>query len=171
MVGPGRDVPAPTAGLIDGKDLPAPHLGLESRHHQHTPCPRCGPLASRHTSAPRTLHDRGDVATGRPVALLVTSSSPPGAPGQQSCTLALSALAPPGRQDTNRGMDLAVRVVGEESVPYRPARWPLWRAPRVLVPWATLHHGGEAGGKKGARAPRQRVSGVGAGDGCGLCRG
>jgi hypothetical protein len=75
MFGPGEDVPDSTEGLVNVQDLPAPQLGFYSRHQKHTPCPRCGPLASRHTSEQRTVHDLGDVGTGRPVDLLVTSSS------------------------------------------------------------------------------------------------
>ena len=75
MFGPGEYVPDPTEGIVDVKDLPVPQLGFYSRNHKQTPCPRCGHLASRHTSDQRTLHDLGDVSTGRPVDLLVTDSS------------------------------------------------------------------------------------------------
>ena len=44
--------------------------------------------------------------------------------------------------------DLAVRLVVEDGLPYRPASGPLWRAPRVLVPCATSQNWGEAGGEK-----------------------
>jgi hypothetical protein len=44
-------------------------------NHEHRPCPRCGPLASRHKSGQRTLHDLGDVQTGCPVDLVVPYSS------------------------------------------------------------------------------------------------
>jgi len=74
MFGPGEYVPDPTEGIVDVKDLPAPQLDFYSRSHQQTPCPRCGDLASRHTSDQRTLHDLGDVYTGRPVDLRVTYS-------------------------------------------------------------------------------------------------
>jgi len=60
MFGPGAYVPDSTEGIVDVKDLPVPQLGLYSRNHKHTPCPRCGHLASRHTSDQRTLHDLGD---------------------------------------------------------------------------------------------------------------
>ena len=171
MFGPGEYVPDPTEGIVDVKDLPAPQRGFYSRNHQQTPCPRCGQLASRHTSDQRTLHDLGDESTGRPVDLLVTSSSHHGSHGKKSCSIALSDRAPPGSHDTNRVMDLAVRVVVEERVPYRPASGHLWRDHRVFVPCATIQNWVEAGGKKGARSHRQRVSGVGAGDVFGLCRG
>jgi len=42
------------------------------------------------------------------------------------------------------------RLVVEDGVPYRPARWHLWRDPRVFVPHATIQNWVEAGGKKGA---------------------
>ena len=67
MFGPGEYVPDPTEGIVDGKDLPTPQLVTSNRNHQHTPCPRCGHLASRHTSAQRTFHDRGDLSIGCPV--------------------------------------------------------------------------------------------------------
>src|SRR5712691_13237191 len=60
MFGPGAYVPDSTEGIVDVKDLPVPQLGLYSRNHKHTPCPRCGHLASRPTSDQRTLHDLGD---------------------------------------------------------------------------------------------------------------
>jgi len=65
----------------------------------------------------------------------------------------LSDLAPPGAQYTHRVMDLAVRLVVEDGLPYRPASWHLWRDHRVFVPFATIQNWVEAGGKKGAGAP------------------
>jgi hypothetical protein len=65
---------------------------------------------------------------------------------------ALSEVAPPGSQSTHRVIALAVRLVVEDGVPYRPARWHLWRDHRVCVPFATLQNWGEAGGKKGPGA-------------------
>jgi len=47
-------------------------------------------------------------------------------------------------------MDIAVRIVGEDGWPYRPASWPLWRDHRVCVPFVTMQHWVEAGGKKAA---------------------
>jgi hypothetical protein len=64
----------------------------------------------------------------------------------------LSDLAPPGSQYTHRVMDLAVRLVVEDGLPYRPASWHLWRDHRVFVPFATIQNWVEAGGKKGAGA-------------------
>ena len=168
MFGPGAYVPDPTEGLVDIKDLPRPHLVVYSRNHDHTPCPRCDHLASRHTSGQRTLHDLGDLSTGCPVDLLVTSSSHDCSQCRKHCHIALSDVAPPGGHSTHRVIQMAVRLVVEAGVPYRPASWHLWRDPRVFVPFATLQNWTEAGGKKGARADGRRVSGLGACDVFGL---
>jgi hypothetical protein len=81
----------------------------------------------------------------------------------------LSDLAPPGGQYTHRVMDLAVRLVVEDGVPYRPASWHLWRDHRVFVPFATIQNWVEAGGKKGAGAHGHRLPGLGVGGFFGLC--
>ena len=57
-------------------------------------------------------------------------------------------MAPPGGHSTHRGTPLAVRLVVEDGVPYRPTNWHLWRDHRVCVPFATIQHWVEAGGKK-----------------------
>src|SRR2546427_4760266 len=75
MFGPGEYMPDPTEGMVDIEDLPRPQLVAYSRNHEHTPCPRCDHLPSRHTCGQRTLHALGDLSTGCPVDLLVTYSS------------------------------------------------------------------------------------------------
>ena len=168
MFGPGAYVPDPPEGMVDVNDLPAPTLVAYDRHHDHTPCPRCGPLASRHTSGQRTFHDLGHVSTGCPVDLVVTSSSPSCSRCQKYLNIALSDVALPGNHDTRRVIQMAVRLVVEDGVPSRPASWHRWRDHRVFVPFATLQQWTEAGGKKGARTEGRRVSGRGACDVCGL---
>ena len=69
----------------------------------------------------------------------------------------LSDLAPPGSHYTHRVIDLAVRLVVEDGLPYRPARWHLWRDHRVFVPFATIQNWVEAGGKKGAGTHGHRL--------------
>jgi hypothetical protein len=54
-------------------------------------------------------------------------------------------------------IDLAVRLVVEDGLPYRPASWHLWRDHRVFVPFATIQNWVEAGGKKGAGAHGYRL--------------
>jgi hypothetical protein len=74
----------------------------------------------------------------------------------------LSDLVLPGSHYTRRVTQLAVRLVVEDGLPYRPASWQLWRDHRVFVPFATIQTWPEAGGKKGARTDGQRGSGLGA---------
>src|SRR5262249_48720883 len=99
----------------------------------------------------RTLHDLGNLDMWCPRHLLVTYS-------QHYCTKCrkyfsadLSDLAPPGSRYTHRVIDLAVRIVVEDGLPYRPASWHLWRDHRVFVPFATIQNWDEAGGKKRRR--------------------
>jgi hypothetical protein len=171
MFGPGEYVPDPTEGIVNVNDLPAPTLVAYDRNHDHSPCPRCGHLASRHKSGQRTLHDLGNLYPGCPVDLLVTSSSHYGSQCQKSLNIDLSDVALPGSHSTRRVIQLALRLGAEDGLPYRPASWHLWRDPRVFVPFATLQHWTEAGGKKSARADGRRISGLGACDVFGLCGG
>src|SRR5256712_4459474 len=171
MFGPGAYVPDPTEGIVDIKDLPRPQLVAYSRNHEHTPCPRGDHLAYRHTCGQRTLHDLGDLSTGCPVDLRVTYSSHSCSQCRKHFNIDLSDVAPPGGHYTHRVIQLAVRLVVEDGLPYRPASWHLWRDHRVFVPFATLQNGTEAGGKKGARADGRPVSGLGACDVFGLCGG
>ena len=98
MFGPGAYVPDPTEGIINVNDLPAPTLVAYDRNQDHTPCPRCGHLASRHKSGQRTLHDLGNVYTGCPVDLLVPYASHYGARCQKYLHITLSDFALPGRR-------------------------------------------------------------------------
>jgi len=142
-------------------DLPPPEIVPASRTYTRQACPRCGHQASRDKQYQRTLHDWGNLDLWCPRDLVVTYS-------QHDCTKCrtyfhadLSALAPPGAQYTHRVMDLAVRLVVEDGLPSRPASWHLWRDHRVLVPCATIQHGGEAGGTKGAGAHGRRLPALG----------
>ena len=169
MFGPGRYVPDPTEGIRDVHDLPAPQIVTYDRNHEHTPCPRCGHFAYRHKWDHRTLHDLGDLSTDRPVDLLVTYSSHYCGRCKKHFNIDLTDVAPPGAHYTHRVIDLAVRVVVEDGLPYRPASWHLWRDHRVFVPFATIQNWVEAGGKKGTRAHGRRVSRVGPGGLFRLC--
>jgi hypothetical protein len=64
----------------------------------------------------------------------------------------MADLAPPGSHSTNRVIDLAVRVVVEDGLPYRIASWHLWRDHRVFAPFATIQNWVEAAGKKSRAA-------------------
>jgi len=117
MFGPGKYVPAPTEGIIDVQDLPAPQIVAYDRHHEHTPCLRCGHLCSRHQWGNRTLPDRGDVSTGHPVDLLVTDSSHYCSRCRKHVNVELTDVAPPGSHDTHRVIEVAVRLVVDDNVP------------------------------------------------------
>ena len=87
-------------------------------------------------------------ATGCPVDLLVTYSS-------HYCSTVPEALqhrsvrfGPPGGHYTHRVIQLAVRLVVEDGLPYRPASWHLWRDHRVFVPFAPYRIGQRPGEKK-----------------------
>jgi hypothetical protein len=162
MYGPDRYVPDPTEGMTNVNDLPTPQLVAYNRDHKQAPCPRCGHLASRHKSGERTLHDLGDLYTGHPIDLLVAYSSHYCDKCKKHFNVDLTDLAPPGSHYPHRVINLAMRVVTEDGLPYRPASWHLWRDHRVFVPFATLQNWVEAGGKKGARRPGRRVSRGGA---------
>jgi hypothetical protein len=155
-------VPDPTEGITNIKDRPAPRIVPYDRHHEHTLCPRWSHLAARHPWGHRTRHDLGDLSTGPPIDLLVTSSSHSCSRCHKYCNVALTDLASPGSHDTQRVVQMSVRLVVEDGVPSRPASWHLWRDHRVFVPFATRPNGVEAGGKQGAGTHGWRLSGVGA---------
>ena len=148
MAGPGIYRPDPSEGITRPEDVPPPQILYSCRDAKHYPCPRCGHQAYRDKRQQRTLHDLGDLDTWGPRDLVITYS-------QHYCTkcrkyfgLDLSDLALPGSQYTHRVIDLAVRLVVEDGLPYRPASWHLWRDHRVFVPFATIQNWVEAGGKK-----------------------
>jgi len=169
MVGPGAYRPDPTEGITAIADFPLPEIVPSSRIYTRQACPHCGHQAYRDKQCQRTLHDLGHLDLWCPRDLVVTYS-------QHSCTKCrkylnadLSDVAPPGRQYTHRVIDLAVRLVVEDGLPYRPARWHLWRDHRVFVPFATIQNWVEAGGKKGAGAHGRGLPGLGLGGFFGLC--
>src|SRR6266446_3612465 len=134
------------------------------------PCPRCGHSAYRDKPSHRTLHDLGALDVWCPRDLVMTSAQHDGTKCRTYFHADLSALAPPGSHSTHRVMDLAGRLVVDDGVPARPARWHLWRDHRVFVPFATIPNWGEAGGKKGAVSHGHGVPGLGLGGFFGVCR-
>src|SRR5438046_4742008 len=163
MSGPGTYRPDPTEGITALAELPQPEIVPYSRNEKRQPCPRCRHSAYRDKQSQRTLHDLGNLDVWCPRDLVVTYS-------QHYCTKCrkyfnadLSDLAPPGSHYTYRVIDLAVRIVVEGALPYRPARWHLWRDHRVFVPFATIQNWVEAGGKKGAGAHGHGLPGLGVG--------
>jgi len=162
MVGPGVYRPDPTEGITAIANLPPPEIVPASRTYTRQACPRCGHQAYRDKQSQRTLHDLGNLAVWCPRDLVITYA-------QHYCTKCrtylsadLSDLAPPGGQYTHRVIDLAVRLVVEDGLPYRPASWHLWRDHRVFVPYATIQNWVEAGGEKGGATDRDRAPRLGA---------
>jgi hypothetical protein len=149
---PGEYVPDRTEGITRVEDLPKPLLCERSRTYRRRPCPCCGHSSYRDGLGRRTLHDLGCLERDRPRVLLVLYS-------RHYCTSCkryfgadLSDLAPPGSHYTRRVLDLAVRLVVEDGLPYRPASWHLWRDHRVFVPFATIQNWVEAAGEKRSSA-------------------
>ena len=148
MLGPGAYRPDPTEGITTTADLPPPEIVPYSRNDKRHPCPRCGHSAYRDKQSQRTLHDLGNLDVWCPRDLVVTYSQHYCTKCQKYFNADLSELAPPGSQYTHRVIDLAVRLVVEDGLPYRPASWHLWRDHRVLSPLPRSRIGWRRGGKK-----------------------
>jgi len=150
--GPGEYVPDSTEGITRVEDLPTPVCVPRSRNYRRRPCPRCGRSCYRHAFGRRTLHDLGCLRRDRPCVLQVAYSRHYCACCELHFSADMSDLAPPGSHYTNRVIDVAVRVVVEDGLPYRVASWHLWRDHRVFVPYATIQNWVEAAEKKGRAA-------------------
>jgi ribosomal protein S14 len=151
-VTPGRYIPDQTEGITRVEDLPPPRLQDRSRNYRRRRCPCCGRAAFRNDVGRRKLHDLSNLQSGRPLDLSVVYSKHRCVRCGRTFSVDLSDLAPPGSHYTNRVIDLAVRVVVEDGLPYRTASWQLWRDHRVFVPYATIQNWVEAAGKKCRRA-------------------
>ena len=144
----GDYVPDVTEGITRVEDLPPPHVERRTRNYQRRQCPRCGRSVPRCNQGQRTLHDLGNVRTGRPIDLVV-SYSKHRCPDCRRCFNAnMTDLALPRCHYTHRVQQTAVRLVVEDGLPYRSASWHLWRDHRVFVPWATIQNWVEAAGEK-----------------------
>src|SRR5512135_3086930 len=74
----------------------------------------------------------------------------------------MTDLAPPGSPYTRGVIDVAVRLVVEDGLPYRAASWALWRDHRAFVPYATIQNWVEDGGGKGGATDPRRLPRLGA---------
>jgi hypothetical protein len=169
MFGPGAYRPDPSEGITAPADLPRPEIVPYSRNDIRQPCPRCGHSAYRDKQSHRTLPDLGNLDVWCPRDLVVTYSQHYCTKCRKYFSVDLSDLAPRGSHYTHRVIDLAVRIVAEDGLPYRPASWHLWRDHRVFVPFATIQNWVEAGGKKGARAYGHGLPRLGLGGFFGVC--
>ncbi len=159
MESPGVYVPDPTIGVTRPEDLPQPRVEPHSRNYPRRRCPHCGHSARRYDVAHRTVFDLGDTRHSRPVALLLTQSKHRCPACWHSFTADASDLALPKSHYTLRVQHTAVRLVIEDTLPYRAASWHLWRDHRVFVPWPTIQNWVEAAGKKKRGGYRHRLSG------------
>ena len=163
MPGPGEYLPDATEGITRVEDLPKPKVVHRSRDYPQRPCPDCGHSAYRHRQGKRVLHDVGDLVSGRPRDIHLSYSVHRCSKCGKNFNADMSDLAPPYSHYTRRVIGLAVRLVVEDGLPYRAASWHLWRDHRVFVPFATIQNWVEAGGKKGRRSHRRRLSRLGTG--------
>jgi len=150
----GEYVPDPTEGITDPSKLPAPMIERRSRRPSRSPCPKCGRACARDQQGERTLFDVGDTRRGRPRQIHITYSKHFCPKCRRYFNADMSDLALPNSHYTLQVVALAVRVVVEDGLPYRPASWHLWRDHRVFVPFATIQNWVEAAGKK-KRRPRR----------------
>lgn len=154
MSGVGEYRPDATEGITCVEDLPPAKVVRRSRNFQRRPCPHCGHSAYRHRTCRRSLHDVGDLISGRPREIQLTYSQHYCSSCERTFNANMSDLAPPGGHYTHRVVGLAVRLVVEDGLPYRAASWHLWRDHRVFVPFATIQNWIEAGGEKGGAPHR-----------------
>ena len=151
MPGPGEYIADPTEGIERIEDLPQPRIELRSRNYRRRACSQCGHSASRDRVVHRTLHDLG-APEGRPKDIHLTYSQHHCIPCGIYFPADTEDLAARGAQYTRAVVDLAVRLVVEDGLPYRTASWHLWRDHRVFVPFATVQNLVEAAGEKRSRA-------------------
>ena len=163
MSGPGRYLSDRTEGIVRPEDLPAARSVQRSRNFSHRRCPSCGKRCYRNDTRTRSLHDVGDLVSGRPKEIHVVYSLHHCTKCRRSFSADTSDYALPKCRYTHRVVALAVRLVVEDGLPYQTASWHLWRDHRVFVPYATIQNWVEAGGKKSGRANRHRVPRLGVG--------
>ena len=161
MFGPGAYRPDPSEGMTAIADLPPPEIVPSSRTYTRQTCPRCGHQAYRDNQYQRTLHDLGNLDLWCPRDLVVTYAQHSCTKCRKYCHADLSDLAPPGAQYTQRVIDLAVRLVVEDGLPYRPASWHLWRATTASLSLLPRSRTGSRLGKKRRRRAWIRTSWTG----------
>ena len=152
MSGPGQYWPDPTEGLSRAQALPEGKRVRRSRNFTRRPCPRCDPPCFRHAVFTRVLPEVGDLVAGRPRQTHLPDSQHYCPRCAQCFNVDTSDYALPQAHYPHRVVALAVRLVVEAGLPYQAARWPLWRAPGVFVPFAAIQNWVAAGGEKGGPA-------------------
>jgi len=145
---PGQYVSDNTEGLINPQDLPRPKIKKRSHVRKKCRCPLCKRLSRRHTFEIRNLHDLGNPATGQPVEVQLRYSTHYCCKCKHHFTINTSPIAPPKSQYTNAVIDLAVRLIVDDGLPFREASWHLWQHHRVYAPFGTIKNWVSAAGEK-----------------------
>jgi hypothetical protein len=109
-VPPGEYLPDPTEGVTAVAHLPTPRVRHRSRQFRRRRCPVCRCPAYRYDSGQRTLHDLGDLRSGRPLDLLVHYSKHRCDRCRRRFSADLSDLADRGSHYTARVVRVAVRL-------------------------------------------------------------
>ena len=124
------------------------------------PCPRCRTPTPKRCLASRHVFDYGDEQQARPLQIHLRLSRHYCLQCRKYFLPDTSDIAPPHSHYSHRVIRHAIRLVVEDSLPYRSASWNLWRDHAVFVPFATIQNWVEAAGKKSgsprrpARVPR-----------------
>lgn len=159
MPGPGDYLPDSSEGIDNLDDLPQPIVKKRSKIQAKCPCPHCSYNCRKHRTAKRRLRHLGNRSKGRPVILELSYSVHCCPKCKIFFNIDTTDLAAPHAHYTNAVVELAVRVVVEDALPYREASWHLWRDHRVFVPFATIQNWVEAaGGKKTPACYDRRLS-------------
>ena len=152
MAGPGEYVTDASEGMVRVGDLPSALVERRRRHYRRRRCPDWGAKARRYGTGVRVLHDLGAVRRQRPLDLHVRYSRHKCLRCGRCFHADLADLALPHCHYTHRVEQRAVRLVIQDGLPYRAARWHLWRDHRVLVPFATIQNWVEGVGEKSGRS-------------------
>jgi hypothetical protein len=148
MSGPGEYVADATEGITHPDDLPKPKIKKRTYNFKKRPCPDCGYSARRHDLRTRLLHHLGDPSSGCPVDVHLCYSVHYCCKCKKHFSANTQHIADPHSHYTHEVVELAVRIVVEDGLPYREASWHLWRDHRVFVPFSTIQKWIEASGKK-----------------------
>ena len=151
MPSPGEYLPAPSEHIVPFNDLPPPKPLHRSRVRKKCRCPQCQYLARKHNLRHRSLHHLGDTASGCPVNIILQYSQHYCSKCKTYFNVDMSSIAPPKSDYTNAVIELAIRLVVDDGLPYRSASWHLWRDHYVFVPFATIQNWVEAAGEKNLR--------------------
>lgn len=154
----GEYVPDSSESILSADELPKPEILQKSINFQKAKCPQCGKKARRHKVYSRDFHDLGNPFSGKPRDIHLTYS-------QHFCKACeiyffpdVSNLVAPYSQYSRRVVNLAIRLVVEDGLPYGEASWNLWRDHRVWVPRGTVQNWVEESGKKRCRFCNRDVS-------------